>query len=230
MKKLVFLFTAIILFNSCTSKKYDLIIRNGIIYDGSGGEPVRADIAVNADTIAFIGDLSNAAATKEVDAKGRAVTPGFINMLSWANESLIKNGASKSDLLQGVTTEIMGEGWSMGPLNDSMKAQNLREEADIKYPIEWTTLGEYLSFLEQKGIACNVSSFIGATTVRIHEVGFTDRAAAPDELNRMCDLVRAAMREGALGVGSSLIYSPATYASTEELIALCKAAGEYNGM
>lgn len=222
---------ALILYASCTTKKnYDIVIRHGMIYDGSGGEAFMADIGINADTIAFIGDLGKASGTKEIDAGGRAVTPGFINMLSWANESLIQNGESKSDILQGVTTEIMGEGWSMGPLNDSMKAQTLRNESDIKYPITWTSLGDYLNFLEKKGIACNVGSFVGATTVRQYYLGDADKQPSADTLNKMCDLVRAAMREGAMGVGSSLIYAPAFYASTEELTALCKAAGEYGGM
>jgi N-acyl-D-amino-acid deacylase len=215
---------------SCSSHHYDVIIRNGMIFDGSGGHPYQADLAILNDTIAYIGDLSKAHATKEIDANGRAITPGFINMLSWANESLIQNGESKSDILQGVTTEIMGEGNSMGPWNDSMKAEALRNEGDIKYPITWTTLGEYLSFLEKKGIACNVGSFVGAATLRVHEVGYADRDPTPDELNRMCDLARVAMREGAMGVSSALIYAPAFYAKTPELIALCKAVGEYGGM
>ncbi len=218
-------------FNACKpSSKYDTIIRNGFIYDGTGNSPIKADIAINADTIAFIGDLSKAHAAKEIDAKGRAVTPGFINMLCWANESLIQDGLSKSDILQGVTTEVMGEGSSMGPWNDSMKVLFKKMQGDIKYDIKWTTLGDYLNYLQQKAIACNVASFIGAGTVRIHEVGFSNRPATPEELQRMTELVREAMREGALGVGSSLIYAPDNYAGTKELIALCKAAGEYGGM
>jgi N-acyl-D-amino-acid deacylase len=224
-------FSLLLLLASCTEKKnYDIIIRHGMIYDGSGGDPYMADVGINADTIAFIGDLGKAKAAKEIDAMGRAVTPGFINMLSWANESLIQDGLSKSDILQGVTTEVMGEGWSMGPLNDSMKAQTLRDEADIKYPITWTSLGEYLNFLEKKGIACNVASFVGATTVRQYYLSNDDKQPSADTLNKMCDLVREAMREGALGVGSSLIYVPAFYAKTPEIVALCKAAGEYGGM
>jgi N-acyl-D-amino-acid deacylase len=218
-------------FISCTtSSKYDVIIRNGIIYDGSGNNPFEADIAINADTIAFIGDLHNANASKEIDAKGRAVTPGFINMLSWANESLIQDGLSKSDILQGVTTEIMGEGTSMGPLTDAMKVFMKKKQGYIKYDIKWTTLGEYLNYLQQKGIACNVGSFIGAGTVRTNVVGYSNRPATSQELQRMTDLVKQGMQEGAFGVGSSLIYAPDNFANTEELIALCKAAGDYDGM
>lgn len=216
---------------SCiTSTKYDIIIRNGIIHDGSGNAPFKADLAINADTIAFIGDLHNSNASKEIDAKGREVTPGFINMLSWANESLIQDGLSKSDILQGVTTEIMGEGTSMGPLTDTMKAFMKKNQGDIKYDIKWTTLGEYLNYLQQKGIACNVGSFIGAGTVRTNVVGYSNRPATMQELQRMTGLVKQVMQEGAFGVGSSLIYAPDNYAGTEELIALCKTAGEYGGM
>lgn len=220
----------LLLFACETEPAYDLIIRNGLIYDGSGGAAIRADLAINADTIAFIGDLSEAKGAQEIDVQGLAVSPGFINMLSWATESLIHDGRGMSDLKQGVTLEVMGEGWSMGPLNADMKKRMKEEEGDIKFDIEWTTLGEYLSYLEQKGVSPNVASFVGATTARIHELGYEDRAPTPDELERMQTLVRQAMEEGAMGVGSSLIYAPAFYADTEELIALCQAAGEYGGM
>lgn len=207
---------------------YDVLITGGMIYDGSGDAPFRADIAVSGDRIAAIGSGLGSADTT-IDATGQAVAPGFINMLSWANQSLIVDGRSQSDIRQGVTLEVMGEGWSMGPLNDAMKQQSLRMMGDIRYDIEWTTLNEYLSWLEQRGIATNVASFVGATTVRIHELGYADRAPDEAELRRMQELVRQAMREGALGLGSSLIYAPAFYASTEELIALSRAAGEYGG-
>ena len=168
--------------------------------------------------------------TIEVDARGLAVAPGFINMLSWATESLIADGRSQSDIRQGVTLEVFGEGVSMGPLSDAMK-KNMREhQGDIKYEIEWTTLAEYLAYLERKGVSCNVASFVGATTVRVHEVGYDDRPPTPDELERMCQLVRQAMQDGALGVGSSLIYAPAFYAETDELAALTQAAQPYGGM
>lgn len=217
---------------SCSTppQSYDLIIRNGMVYDGSGKPPMQADIAVNADTIAFIGDLKNAKGKTEVDAKGLAVAPGFINMLSWATESLIIDGKSQGDIRQGVTLEVFGEGFSMGPLNDKMREELKQEQGDLKFPVEWTTLGEYLTFLEKRGVSCNVASFMGATTARIHVLGYEDRAPTPEELQKMQDLVRQAMEEGALGVGSSLIYAPAFYAKTDELIALCKIAAEYDGL
>ena len=159
-----------------------------------------------------------------------AVAPGFINMLSWANESLIQDGRSLSDIRQGVTLEVMGEGFSMGPLNEEMKQEALDRQSDIHYAVDWTTLGEYLQFLEDKGISTNVASFVGAATVRVHEMGYEDRDPTPEELERMQALVRQAMEEGAVGVGSSLPYIPAPFASTEELIALARAAAEYDGM
>lgn len=216
---------------ACTTKdRYDVIIRNGMVYDGNGGEPFQADIGINADTIAFIGDLAHAEATQEVDAKGKAVTPGFINMLSWATESLIQDGRSQGDIRQGVTLEVMGEGMSMGPLNANMKAEMQDYQGDIKFKVDWNSLGEYLGFLEGKGISCNVASFIGATTCRVHVIGEENRKATDADLDSMKQLVRQAMREGALGVGSSLIYPPASFSDTRELTELCKAAGEYGGM
>lgn len=221
---------AVSLVNCESEPAYDLIIRNGLIFDGSGGAAIKADLAVRGDTIAFIGDLSQATAEQEVDAQGMAVSPGFINMLSWATESLIEDGRGMSDIKQGVTLEVMGEGMSMGPLNADMKAQMKERQGDIQYDIEWTTLGEYLEFLEQKGVSPNVASFVGAETVRIHEIGYEDRPPTVEELARMQDLVRQAMEEGAMGVGSSLIYAPGFYADTDELIALCQVAAEYDGM
>jgi N-acyl-D-amino-acid deacylase len=209
---------------------YDLILRGGTIYDGSGKPPLAGDIAIRGQRIAVVGALGGARAPTEINVKGLAVAPGFINMLSWATESLIADGRSMSDIKQGVTLEVFGEGWSMGPLNDAMKREALQQQGDIKYPIEWTTLGDYLDHLVKRGISTNVASFVGATTVRIHEVGFADRPPTPEELGRMKELVRQAMREGALGVGSSLIYPPAFYAKTDELIELCKVAAEYDGM
>ena len=217
---------------SCTEapREYSLIIRNALIYDGSGSAPVPGDIAINGDTIVALGALGNARAKEELDAGGLAVSPGFINMLSWATESLIEDGRGMSDIKQGVTLEIMGEGWSMGPLSDTMKVLSVKEQGDIKYDIQWTTLGEYLQYLEEKGVSPNVASFVGATTLRIHEIGFDNRPPSSEELERMRSLARQAMEEGALGIGSSLIYAPAFYAGTEELIELCKVAGEYDGM
>ncbi|UCF18398.1 MAG: D-aminoacylase [Gemmatimonadota bacterium] len=216
----------------CSSQPdYDLIIRDGTVYDGSGGAPYVADIAIAGDTIVALGDLAAAGARSTIDARDLAVAPGFINMLSWSDETLIEDGRGQSDIRQGVTLEVMGEGWSMGPLNEAIKEEEQRQrQGDIKYDIAWTTLGEYLDYLVERGIAPNVASFVGATTIRINVLGYEDRAPTPAELDTMQALVRQAMEEGALGVGSSLIYAPAFYADTDELIALAKAAGEYGGM
>jgi N-acyl-D-amino-acid deacylase len=211
-------------------KTYDLILRGGTIYDGSGGKPFVGDVAVNGDRIAAVGSLGGAKGKREVDARGLAVSPGFVNMLSWATESLLVDGRAQSDIRQGVTLEVMGEGGSMGPLNDAMKKETVEQQGDLKYPVTWTTLGEYLDQVAARGIAPNVASFVGATTVRIHEVGYANRPPTPEELARMRKLVDQAMEEGALGVGSSLIYAPAFYAGTDELVALCEEAAKYGGM
>lgn len=216
---------------ACTNNaQYDFIIRNGVIYDGSGTGPFKGDIAIKADTIAAIGDLTSATAEEVINAKGLAVSPGFINMLSWATESLIEDGRSLSNIRQGVTLEIFGEGWSMGPLNKQMKEDMKKGQSDIVFDVEWTSLNEYLEYLTEHGVSPNVASFVGATTLRIHEVGYEDRPPTPQEMQNMKELVRQAMEEGALGIGSSLIYAPAFYADTDELIELCKVAAEYNGM
>jgi N-acyl-D-amino-acid deacylase len=222
----------VLLHASCAAAppSYDAIVRGGTIYDGSGAAPYAADVGISGDSIAAIGDLSGATAPLIIDAAGRAVAPGFINMLSWATEPLLVDGRSQSDIRQGVTLEVFGEGWSMGPLNETMKERELEEQGDLKYDVEWTTLGEYLEHLERKGVATNVASFVGATTVRIHELGYDNRDPTADELERMRALVRQAMEEGALGVGSSLIYAPAFYAKTPELVALAQEAGRYGGM
>lgn len=209
---------------------YDVILRGGTVYDGLGSEPAIADVGLRGDTIAKIGDLSAAKGSREIDAAGLAVAPGFVNMLSWATESLLADGRSQSDIRQGVTLEVFGEGWSMGPLNDPMKVDMKKSQGDIKFNVGWTTLAEYLEYLERKGVSTNVASFVGATTVRIHELGYADRPPDRDELKRMQDLVRREMRAGAMGVGSSLIYAPAFYAGTDELIALCQAAAEFDGL
>jgi N-acyl-D-amino-acid deacylase len=226
---LLFLICSVIL--SCTSKpKYDTIIRNGTIYDGNGQKPFVADLAILADTIALIGDLKSESAKNEIDAKGKAIAPGFINMLSWAVESLIEDGRSQSDIRQGVTLEVMGEGTSMGPFNAKMKREWQNGQGDIKYKVEWNTLGEYLNFLEKKGVSCNIASFVGAGTIRANVVGEDNRTATSAELDSMQLLVKQAMEEGAMGVGSSLIYPPDFFANTEELIALCKEASKHGGM
>lgn len=224
--------SAIALLTSCSSQQtdYDLLIRNGRVFDGTGGPGVSAAVAVRGDRIMAVGPLPDARARLEVDANGLAVAPGFINMLSWADEPLLVDGRSQSDIRQGVTLEVFGEGWSMGPLNASMTQEQVEGQGDLKYAVTWTTLGEYLDGLQRKGISPNIASFVGATTLRIHEVGYADREPTPEELSRMKELVRQAMREGALGVGSSLIYAPAFYAKTPELVELSRAAGEFGGM
>jgi N-acyl-D-amino-acid deacylase len=209
---------------------YDMIIRNGTVYDGSGGAPFVSDVGIRGDEIVAITNLAGVRGRREVDATGLAVAPGFINMLSWANESLLQDGRSQSDIRQGVTLEIMGEGESMGPLNEKMKSDVVAQQGDIKYKVTWTTLGEYLEYLVAKGISCNVASFVGAATVRIHEVGHADRAPTSAELERMKGLVQQAMEEGALGVASALIYAPGFYAKTDELIALATVAGKHGGI
>ncbi|MCK4990257.1 MAG: D-aminoacylase [Bacteroidales bacterium] len=229
MKHLTFI--ALVLFAACTpGPEYDLILRNGTIYDGSGSTPIVGDIAINGDTIAAIGDLKSASGKIEVDAGELAVAPGFINMLSWAGESLIEDGRSQSNIRQGVTLEVMGEGWSAGPLNPSMKKERVEQQGDIKYDIEWSTLGEYLTFLENKGVSCNIASFVGATTIRINVLGYEDRPPTPEEMDHMRMLVREAMEEGAVGISTALIYAPAFFAGTHELIELCKEVSGYDGL
>ncbi len=212
------------------SPVYDVVIRGGTIYDGLGGAPFVGDVGIIGDKIRLTGNFGALNAKKEIDARGMAVAPGFINMLSWANESLIQDGRSQGDIRQGVTLEVMGEGSSMGPLTDSMRKEMIEQESDIKYDIPWTTLGEYLEFLVKKGISPNVASFVGATTLRVHEIGYADRPPTPAELGRMQTLAREAMEQGAMGIGSALIYAPAFYAHTDELIALSKAVAPYGGM
>ena len=228
---------------ACTdSASYDLLITGGTVYDGSGSQPFVGDVAIDGDRVVAVGDLSAANAETVVDASGLAVSPGFVNMLSWSTESLIIDGRSQGELRQGVTLEVFGEGVSMGPMNDSMKDEWLEEFVDYvgseeraaellggSLAVPWTTLGEYLDFLEEKEVATNVASFLGATTTRIHELGYEDRAPTEPELERMRQLVHTAMQEGALGIGSSLIYAPAFYAQTDELIALSSVAAEYGG-
>jgi N-acyl-D-amino-acid deacylase len=209
---------------------YDLVIRNGLVYDGSGGAPFAADLAIDGDAIAAVGSLGSARGRDEIDAAGLAVAPGFINMLSWAAEPLIADGRSQSDIRQGVTLEVFGEGVSLGPLSESMKQTQRERQSDITYDITWTTLDEGLQYLANRGISCNVGSFVGATTLRIHEVGHADRRPSTAELDHMRALADQAMADGAFGVGSSLIYAPACYAETDELIALAEVAATHGGM
>jgi N-acyl-D-amino-acid deacylase len=222
-----YLFTSLLLlvfassFRPLPPRTFDLVIRGGTIYDGTGSPGYVGDVAINADTIAAIGALQDAKGKKEIDATGLVVSPGFINMLSWSEKTLLMDGRSMSDIKQGVTTEVFGEGFSPGPVK-----RNLKKPVDSL----WTTLDGYFSYLLKKGISPNVASFVGATTIRMYELDQANRAPTPVELKKMQDLVRQAMREGAMGLGASLIYAPANYAKTEELIALCKVVSEYDGM
>ena len=211
------------------ARVFDVIIKGGAVYDGTGGPPRRVDVGIRGDRIAVIGNLKSATAATVVDATNLAVAPGFINMLSWSTESLIIDGRSQGELRQGVTTQIFGEGESMGPLSAEMKKRLLADQGDLKYDIPWTTLAEYLSYLEKRGVSQNVASFIGATTIREYVIGLEDKPPTPAQMQEMRELVRREMEAGALGIGSSLIYAPAFYAKTEELIEMCKVASRYKG-
>jgi len=229
--KLLF-FSSFLLLFSCNQNKYDLIIKNGLLFDGNGTTPILADIAIKNDTIAFIGNLGfqfDIQSVTVIDAKGMAVAPGFVNMLSWSTESLIEDGRSIGEIMQGVTLEVMGEGDSMGPITEAMKVDAKKSQGNIKYDIPWNTLGGYLTYLEKRGVSTNVASFVGASTVRAMELGYANRPPKPDELERMKKHVKLAMEEGAMGVASALIYTPGTYSDTHELIELSKVASEYGG-
>ncbi len=230
MKRLLYALSVLSLMACSSQPRFDIVLRNGVIYDGSGGEPYKADIGIVADSIAAIGELEYARAEQIVDLEELAVAPGFINMLSWANVSLIEDGRSQSDIRQGVTLEVMGEGRSMGPLTEAMKAEMVANQVDIKFDVEWTTLGEYLQFLENKGVSTNIASFVGNGTLRRHVIGYENRKATPEEISEMQRLTREAMEQGAVGISSSLLYAPSMYADTEELIQLAKVAGEYGGL
>ncbi|MEO5641641.1 MAG: D-aminoacylase [Sphingomicrobium sp.] len=230
-----------LLLASCTSippgpltaqapRQFDILVRGGTIVDGSGGAPYSGDVGIRGERIVAVAPHLDGTAVRTIDARGLAVTPGFINMLSWANDSLIEDGAGESDVRQGVTLEVMGEGWSEGPRTEAMVADELKQQGDIKHPISWRTLHDYQTFMERRGIAPNIASFVGATTVRMHELGEDDVDPTPAQLAAMQNLVRAAMNEGAMGVGSSLIYAPATFAETPELIALAAASAQCGGM
>ena len=231
MKRAIFCFSLLLAATSVSilAADFDVIIKNGAVYDGSGGEAQHVDLAIRGDRIAGVGDYKNAKAKTVIDARGLAVAPGFINMLSWSTESLIQDGRSQSEIREGVTTEIMGEGESMGPLNEELKKRMLREQSDIKFDIKWNTLAEYLQYLERRGISCNVASFIGAATIRENVIGFEDKVPTAEQLDQMRELVRKEMEAGALGIGTALIYPPAFYSKTDELIELCKVAAKYKG-
>ena len=233
MKSLILLALLLPIFTSMglgqANSQFDVVIKGGNVYDGTGGTPLKADVGIKGDKVLKIGNLSDAKAAALIDATGMAVSPGFINMLSWSTESIIVDPRSLGELKQGVTTQIFGEGWSMGPLNDRMKKQMKADQADLKYEIEWTSLSDYLQYLEKRGVTQNVASYIGATTIRIYVLGEGDVQPTPEQMQQMRGLVRKEMEAGALGIGSSLIYAPAFYAKTEELIELCKVAAEYKG-
>ncbi len=231
MFRIISILFAVAILASCNTKEsYDIILKNGVIYDGSGAPAYAGDLGINGDTIAALGDLRSAVGKEEIDLRGLAVSPGFINMLSWANVTLIQDGRSQSDIRQGVTLEVMGEGRSMGPLNEDMKREMTEKQGDIKFAVEWTSLGEYLQYLEKKGVSTNIASFVGNGTLREHVMGYENREATPEEIEDMKQLVHQAMQEGAVGISSSLLYTPSRYADTAELIELAKVASEYDGM
>ncbi len=211
------------------AREYDVLVRGGAIYDGSGKPPRRGEVGIRGDRIAAVGDLAGAKGKVVVDARGLAVAPGFINMLSWSNESLLADGRSQSEIRQGVTTQILGEGWSWGPVNGAIKKRMKKEQTDFKYEIEWTTLSDFLYFLQRRKVSCNVASFLGATTVREYVLGLEDRKPTAKQLEQMRRLVEREMRAGALGIASALEYAPSYYADTRELIELCKVAARYRG-
>ncbi|MBN1146166.1 MAG: D-aminoacylase [Anaerolineales bacterium] len=209
---------------------YDIILRNGTIYDGSGATPYKGDLGIRGQHIANIGNLGSGRGKVELDVQGLAVAPGFINVMSWAPITSLHDGRSQSDIRQGVTLEVFGEAWSEGPLSPEMKARYQREQGDIKFEVAWNTLGEFLDHLAGKGVATNIASYVGATTLRIHAVGFDDRPPTPQELDQMRKLTAQAMEEGAMGVSTALIYPPGSYAKTDELIELARVAATYNGI
>lgn len=233
MKTKSFLSTLLLMavLSGCSeSQNFDLLIKNGNIVDGSGNPSYIGSVGINADTIAAVGDLQNAKGKMEIDAAGLTVAPGFINMLSWANVSLIEDGRSQGDIRQGVTLEVMGEGRSMGPLNESMKQGMTRGQQNIKYDVSWSTLGEYLQFLEDKGVSTNITSFVGNGTLREYVMGYDTREPTEEELDKMKALTQEAMEEGAVGLSTSLIYVPSGHARTDEIIELAKVASENGGM
>ncbi len=231
LNSIIFLLGIILLF-SCepTKIEYDVLIKNAKIVDGSGKSAYLGDIAINSDTIAAVGYIEHAIGTQEIDATGLSVAPGFINMLSWANVSLLEDGRSQGDIRQGVTLEVLGEGSSMGPLNELMKKEMKEGQGDIKYDVPWTSLGEYLTHLETKGISTNVSSFVGNATLREHVIGIEKRLPTDEEMEAMKSLLRQGMEEGAVGLSTSLIYVPSGHAETNEIVELAKVVAEYDGM
>src|SRR5262245_22769051 len=212
---------------SCAAQDCDILIKNGQVYLGDGSPPRSVDIGISGDQIAFLSEQTSGQARRVIDAAGLEVAPGFINMLIWSTESLIADGRSEAEIRQGVTTQIFGEGQSMGPLNAAMKRRRKAQQTLARFDYEWNTLAEYLRWLERRGVAQNVASFVGAGTVREHVMGMSNRVATPGEIEQMEKLVEAEMQAGALGVGSALVYPPGSYASTGELIALCRVAARF---
>jgi N-acyl-D-amino-acid deacylase len=206
------------------------VVKRGRIYDGSGSAPYIGDVGIKGDRIAYVGKSRDLKTKRTIDAHGLAVAPGFINMLSQVQESIFLDGRELSDLFQGVTLEVTGEGDSMGPLTDQMAARNEARQSDIKYHIDWRTLGQYLEGRERAGMSLNLASFVGASTVRENVLGENDVQPSSEKMGSMQALVKGAMEEGALGVSSALIYAPATFAKTGELTALAKEAGRCGGI
>ena len=229
-KNLLFLLVVTLFYRCSNEAEVDILIQNGTLYDGTGAASYKGTVAIKEDKIFYVGPPKFFTAKKIINATDKAVSPGFINMLSWAVESLIEDGHSQSDIRQGVTLEVFGEGMSWGPLTKQTKEQMKKTQGDIQYDVPWNTLGEYLQFLEDKGVATNIASFIGATTLRVNTLGYEDRPPTENELEQMRESVHQGMQEGAMGIGSSLIYAPAFYSTTEELIALCEVASLYDGM
>ena len=228
--QLALLFFFSLLFSCSSPVTYDILIKNGYVLDGSGDKGFTGDVGINADTIAAMGNLEDARGVLEIDATGLTIAPGFINMLSWANVSLIEDGRSQGDIRQGVTLEVMGEGHSMGPLNETMAREMKEGQQSITYDIPWNTLGGYLNHMEEKGVSTNIASFVGNGTVREYVMGYENRVPTEEELAQMEALVEQAMQEGAVGLSTSLIYVPSGHAQTPEIIALAKVASKYNGM
>jgi N-acyl-D-amino-acid deacylase len=225
---MIFIFSLLII--SCGAPDYDLFIKNANVIDGSGNKAFEADIAIKEGRIVEISKNLTGSSKLLINAKGLTVTPGFIDMLSWACGPILYDGNVESVVQQGITTAIFGEGWSMGPVNDSVRTEMMGWWPEYEIQYNWETLADYLKYVEEKGTSVNVGSYVGATTVRMFEIGFKDRKATNEELQRMKELVRKEMKAGAFGLASSLVYTPAFYADTQELTELAKMAAEYNGV
>jgi N-acyl-D-amino-acid deacylase len=223
-------FASAVLLSSCArAPQYDVVLSNGRVCDGSGAPCVAGSVAINGNKIAKVGDLGGAHGRIERDVHGQVIAPGFINLMS-SESGLFADGRSQSDIRQGVTLEIFGEGESMGPLNATMRAEYEKQEIDQHYDVTWHTLAEGLDTLARRGVSTNIASFLGAATPRVNVLGRANRAPTPAELDQMRALTAKAMEDGALGVASALIYQPGTYAQTDELVALAEVAARYHGI